>query len=809
MSEQQHTGFTIGANINPFEQAMRGMVAASQNAQGQIAGVFKSLNGVLVTAMAALSGGAAMKASIDATQKFTGEANKLARVLGATATEASALNVALGDIYTDADTFTGAASKLAKELRTNESALNDMGLKTRDASGNLRPLKDLMMDSIGVVNSYKQGIDRNIAAQQLWGKSADEVSVLLKLNNQVLDEAKRKQQELGLIVGQENVEASRAYKAAMNDVGDVLLAAQKAAGDALMPVLTRLAEMFSSIGPSAVFVFRTAINSLATALHAIVLMFQVVWEAVRALADPLFTLGSAIRKLISGDMTGASMDMQNIFSSWGKQLSGVWDRIKSDSARTWKDVQALWSQPTAAAGPATGGRSATGIVKTGKGSEDSLMAKWSAELAAMKEAHAQQNAEQGTFYEFGKERELEFWRAKQAIVQAGTKDAYAVQVKLTASTLDVQKEAFEATLAGLQREQAAAEQNYTLKLELARKEQALIEQRYGAESKQAIDAAKKIEEVERAARDQRQQLRQIELAEINTYNTTRIELERQRVQFEQELGVLSRAEAIAAEQVFEQQKYELQLAALQQRQALLDPDKNPVEYARIKQEILQLEQQHLLAVQQLRDQAALEDTARARSALQSMESGWASLFKGIGTQVKTVGDLIRGIFKVAMDTVISTLAQMAAKWMAQQIAMKLFGKTMALGKIAEESAKAGAGGVASMAAAPFPLNLDAPAFGAAMAALAMSYAPLASAAGGFDIPAGLNPLTQLHEEEMVLPAHLANPLREQLAGGGAGGAGKGDTYIIQAMDSRSFEQFARDNAPAFSQAVKTAARRGF
>ena len=56
-----------------------------------------------------------------------------------------------------------------------------------------------------------------------------------------------------------------------------------------------------------------------------------------------------------------------------------------------------------------------------------------------------------------------------------------------------------------------------------------------------------------------------------------------------------------------------------------------------------------------------------------------------------------------------------------------------------------------------------------------------SASGGFDIPKGLNPMTQLHEQEMVLPAHIANPLRDQLAQGPAAGqGGDGGTVVINA-----------------------------
>jgi hypothetical protein len=66
------------------------------------------------------------------------------------------------------------------------------------------------------------------------------------------------------------------------------------------------------------------------------------------------------------------------------------------------------------------------------------------------------------------------------------------------------------------------------------------------------------------------------------------------------------------------------------------------------------------------------------------------------------------------------------------------------------------------------------------------------AEGGFDVPSGLSPNTQLHPEEMVLPAKIANPLRQSLANGelgsnsgGAGGRGGGDTHLhLQGMATR-------------------------
>jgi hypothetical protein len=48
----------------------------------------------------------------------------------------------------------------------------------------------------------------------------------------------------------------------------------------------------------------------------------------------------------------------------------------------------------------------------------------------------------------------------------------------------------------------------------------------------------------------------------------------------------------------------------------------------------------------------------------------------------------------------------------------------------------------------------------------------ASAEGGYDIPGGVNPVTQLHEKEMVLPKAQAEVIRGLAANGGAGGGMK-------------------------------------
>ncbi len=64
-----------------------------------------------------------------------------------------------------------------------------------------------------------------------------------------------------------------------------------------------------------------------------------------------------------------------------------------------------------------------------------------------------------------------------------------------------------------------------------------------------------------------------------------------------------------------------------------------------------------------------------------------------------------------------------------------------------------------------------------------------SGAGGFDIPAGVNPVTQLHEKEMVLPAQYADVIRGLANTGGAAGGGINiNTSISVASDGSTRQQ---------------------
>ncbi|WP_426196186.1 hypothetical protein [Massilia sp. DWR3-1-1] len=85
-----------------------------------------------------------------------------------------------------------------------------------------------------------------------------------------------------------------------------------------------------------------------------------------------------------------------------------------------------------------------------------------------------------------------------------------------------------------------------------------------------------------------------------------------------------------------------------------------------------------------------------------------------------------------------------------------------------------------------PLSIGIRALGYASAGIVIG-TTIASAEGGYDIPGGVNPVTQLHEKEMVLPKGPADVIRGLAANGGGAGAGFKLTLVNNGTQQRVVE----------------------
>jgi len=130
--------------------------------------------------------------------------------------------------------------------------------------------------------------------------------------------------------------------------------------------------------------------------------------------------------------------------------------------------------------------------------------------------------------------------------------------------------------------------------------------------------------------------------------------------------------------------------------------------------------------------------------------------------------------------------------------------------VGAEGAKAGAGAAASQAGIPIVgPGLAIAAMFATLAAVLALRKNIKSAAGGYDIPAGVNPMVQLHEEEMVLPKDIASRVRAMTSSTGNAGEQSPTRPLplhIHATDAPSVERLFRQNRSAMAKAISEHSR---
>lgn len=820
-----------------FEQlnaSLSNSMSALKEKSFSIGEAFEAMQKPLLTMTAILGGGAVFKETISVANSLNGEALKLSRSLGITGEEAAALRTALGDIYTDSDTYIGAFQKFAKQIKSNEQGLQDMGLQTRDSNGHLRDSNTLFREALTVVGDYKPGLDQTTAAMTLFGKGVDDVMKLQKLNNDVLDDAQQKNEQLGMTLTQEGVAATKRYKAAMNDVGDVMEAVKNQIGKAVMPVFTELGEYFASTGPYVINVFKGALTGLLAAFRVVQGAVQVIsgtiFEALNVIIDGAGLLGEVFSKLIHRDFGGAAdaakalgsrvgQGFKNAFMNFVDVGNEVGDKVKSDMDR-------IWGNGTKVDMP-KGGSKAMGEFKDPKKDKEGpgRMPEFEAALAAKKDAIEREAAEEGKFRELSKQEEADYWAQLLQRTDLTTKERALVQSKYYASTAAVRKDAFTAEINDLQAQKEAAAKNFSERVTLAEKVYRKIADAYGEESKEAKKAygevlkerqklAEQIERIDKMRHQAELQRNQIEL-----------DAERQHALDVADLVGATASQKLEIERNFLDRRYQLDLADAERAVQGANPERDPEEYQKLCDKKLEIEARYRAQLRQLTDKQDAAGFQPGSSFIDGMSSSIGNGFAQILAQTKNWRQGMIGIFQGVRDSFIKSvitdpLQAQIAGW-AKSLAIKLgfLGQEKAADAaaastkigittgeasvaVAANAAKAGTGAAASQAAIPIVgPGLALAAMAATFAAVSAMGGKIRSASGGFDIPKGVNPMTQLHQEEMVLPAHIANPLRESIASGGSMGGQASPRITIQAMDSRDVYRSLRKGG-ALERAMK-------
>ena len=611
-----------------------------------------------------------------------------------------------------------------------------VGLKASD----LKEMKteDVLAKIADAFQNSNDGAGKAAVAVELFGRAGTEMIPFLNKGSASIEELKLKAQQLGLVMGGETLEGAAQLHEKFQLMDAQIEGMHRRMSLQLAPAFTQITSAFSEAsqkgglmeevfkGLNSLLLTAAQVGSyLAEAFNAIGITIGATAAAVVSAAHGDFTAAIKIMDMGNEDIKKAASRFEAFRDSLEKPvvIGGV---KKEDEATNKQDMHLA-----------------------GKGKKDtSKMQQYEEELAEMKLAAAGENQTR----EQQKESEIAYWVTIRDAATTSAADRLAIQRKISGETLsylEMMKRANE------EAQKAQIEGNAKV-----------------AESQFAISSAA------------------LKAAE--------------------ETGQISKSQAISAEQAIQEAILKIKIDGITKQMAAISNVQSAA-YIKLNAEKLPLENK--AAAETVKASGDVAKAIKAENdkmfadfekSLKPLTSAWDKALTGMlsGTMKwhKAQQVLLQGVLqdftKLGVE-VINTMIKDAAKkvmvevmtqeqinaaqktGVAEQIAAQA---EAALKSIATYAAQAFAGVTAFLAPMMGPYAV---AGAAVVSALVLAEgAHVASAAGGYDIPSGVNPLTQLHQNEMVLPASLADKVRNM-----TGGNSTSATFNVNALDSQSVAAF--------------------
>lgn len=686
---------------------------------------------------------AAFAASMRSTISDIAALDDASEQTGASVEELSSLLNTLSPSGVSLDTITTAMGRLTKAMTNADDetkgageAFDLLGVKTRDAAGNLRPAESVLQDVARALDTYKDGSNKTALAIAIFGKSGAQLLPMLK-------DLANTTREAATVTTEQAAAAEKAEKS-LNRLGREMTNLRQEAANELVPALIEVLNKLRSIATisgSPVkwwrYLFGEAgdINAEVARIEADIKRLQGVVERGGTSTNSKNSANPALGSGLLGQMFGSDEARASLLQlqrdlQEARAVQAAQRRMGVSTAQAPRSGRALIYDDSGY-GPAPDKDDAPATSDKSK------------DTAAAALRKRQEAALAGLDMQIAKEKELSEVEQMRIRTTTGDYKDFSVAVKarlmLGAAEIDQQK-LLEATV------KAATEaEQEDLRGMADLKRQALA------------DLKRQNEELDRAAEKWK------ELADPTVKYTKQL----QEIRALLAKGRLTPDQALSAE-----------FAVENARQDEIDNPLGKIE---------------------------------PPTWLGTVEGGFRRLFDAIKEGSLSMRSVWQGALGVMGDIATNAFSKIASDWLVNMVVGKVAAIKTAFSDISASAARAGAAAFASTAAIPIIGPGLAPAAGAAAYSGAMSFASglaVASAARGFDIPAGINPVTQLHAREMVLPEKHADVIRGLAGAAGGGGTGGARHVHVHAVDAPSVDRLFMDNRRGLERAARSLWRSG-
>lgn len=211
--------------------------ALEKDASGAGKGIGTALSVGLIAAGTLAAAG--IGKAISATQEWGSEVRGLQKVTGLAAEEASGL-AATGDLLgISVDKLSSSFGIFDKNLVNGSANLEKYGITTRDATGNLLPFDELLGATADKFLTLEEGPQQAAFAVNVFGRAGRDLIPILRQGSDGLAELRQRAEELGLVMSQDDLDATKELSLAQHELDGALKGAGVTIGQVFIPFLTK------------------------------------------------------------------------------------------------------------------------------------------------------------------------------------------------------------------------------------------------------------------------------------------------------------------------------------------------------------------------------------------------------------------------------------------------------------------------------------------------------------------------------------------------------------------------------------------
>ena len=749
-----------------------------------VSNAFSKVNQAMIAITAVLAGGAAFKSAIDEAVNYRLEVNKLSKELGITLLQATGFKEALEDLGLSTDVLSNASRALTIKIGNSGLSIQDY---TNKLTGNKEAINsngDAIMAVISKAQEFGDLTKQNAFLEQAFGRAYQATLPLLRMTREELarvTEATKGNEE----VTKQQVDQIYAFKKAQEAGSDTLRDFKLALGDQLIPIITDFSnglagnkENAKQLGTIIGQVVAVLYGSLLITIESVIFAVNILKEGFNLLSDTFHYVVSLVEALslaLSGDLSKAFDVAKTATKKYADDVVGHYKRAGEAADKYIKGyISAVGKTKNLLTGAAPTMSAADEKTKPG-GAIPVTDEASKKNLEAQTQDIEKESNRIKTLYagrttwmrqELQKQIELELKNVSNLKLTSDdqlklksklNKDLSALKQEQIAEQLQLDQITAKGTLTTAQQTNALILAQEKSKFD---KQQITLEQ-FLAKKKELRDAD--------VVAEQEYLTRMLELAKGNAAALLQLKNDE----------VAQKIAARLAEETLQQEAMQKEKGRLEELQSML-----------------------VSSFQQSLD-GILSGTMSFSDAMANIWQGIGNIFDKIIWQM--VEDWIKGeALKVVTAMKTSVLTSAAA----------VTGSTIATGaKAAEVTTSVGLDAVKGTAAAianwasvnPIAAIAVGAVIGAAIYALLGN---VKSAKGGYANVEMDGQMAQLHKGEMVLPAQLAEGIRNIAMGNQASGNSGSVTYNINAMDASSFDTYLKANAGSVFAANKLALRNG-